>query len=97
MTSFEHEGKTYELKMTRAGVRAAETGGLSASEIAEKPFNALNLLFFASLFSRYKINPAKAATMLDDLLDAGEANFEELFSELSEAYVALFGLGESKE
>lgn len=96
MTSFEHDGKSYELQMTRAGIRAAETQGLSSSQIAEKPFSALGLLFFASLYSRYKVNPNKALTMLDDLLDGGELKFETLFEELSEAYVELFGLGGSE-
>ncbi|MBW2595136.1 MAG: DUF5055 domain-containing protein [Deltaproteobacteria bacterium] len=101
MTDFEYEGKSYELKMTRAGVRVAEEQGLCASEIAEKPFSAINWLFFASLYSRYKINPAKAATMLDALLESdGEipATFEftKLFEELSEAYANLFGLGGSE-
>jgi hypothetical protein len=97
MTSFEHDGKTYALKMTRAGVRAAEAQGLSASQIADKPQSSLTLLFFAALFSQYKLNPNKASSMLDDLLDSGEVKFEELFEELSEEYVELFGLGESKE
>jgi hypothetical protein len=56
MTTFEHEGKNYELKMTRAGVRVAEAQGLSSSQIAEKPFSALALLFFASLYSRCSPN-----------------------------------------
>jgi hypothetical protein len=96
MTTFEHDGKRYELKMTRAGVRVAEAQGLSSSQIAEKPFSALALLFFASLYSAYKVNPNKATAILDDLLESGDLEFESLFSELSEAYVDLFGLGESK-
>jgi hypothetical protein len=94
MTTFEYDGKDYELKMTRAGIRAAEAQGLSSSEIAEKPFSALNLLFFAALYN-YKINPNKAATMLDTLMDDGTVEFKGLFEELSEAYVDLFGLGGS--
>ena len=93
MTSFEYEGKEYSLKMTRAGIRAAEAQGLSSSEIAEKPFSALNLLFFASLFSEYKVNPNKAATMLDAALDSEALEFGTLFEELSTEYVNLFGLG----
>lgn len=96
MTSFEYEGKTYELNMTRAGVRVAESAGLVAQDIADKPFTSFGLLFFAALYSQYKVNPNKAATMLDALLDAGTVDFTELFEELSEAYTALFGLGESK-
>jgi hypothetical protein len=95
MTTFEHGGKNYELKMTRAGVRVAEAQGLSSSEMTEKPFSALNLLFFASLYSDYKVPPNKAAAMLDDLLDSGTVEFKDLFEELSEAYVDLFGLGGS--
>lgn len=97
MTTFDHEGKEYQLNMTRAGIRAAEANGLNASEIAEKPFSAIVGLFFASLYSRYKVNPNKAAKMLDDLLDSGQIKFEALFEELSEAYTELFGLGESTE
>lgn len=94
MTTFDYEGKTYELKMTRAGIRAAEAQGLEASQIAEKPFSALGLLFFASLFGE-RVAPAKAEVMLDSLLDAGTVTFESLFEELSEAYVGLFGSGGS--
>jgi hypothetical protein len=93
MTCFEYEGKDYELGMTRAGLRAAEAQGLSASQIAEKPFSALGLLFFASLYSKYHVNPNKALSMLDDLLEDGTLKFGELFEELSEVYVELFGLG----
>lgn len=96
MTSFEYEGKTYELNMTRAGVRQAESQGLSASEIADKPFSAVYLLFFASLFSKYKVNPSKSNLMLDHLLDSGEAKFEDMIETLTEAYTNLFGLGESE-
>lgn len=95
MTSFEHDGKTYELKMTRAGIRAAEAQGLRSSEMSEQPFTALYLLFYASLFSQYKLNPNKTNAILDELLDAETVKFDELFTELSEAYVELFGLGES--
>lgn len=94
--NFEYDGKDYELKITRAGVRAAEGQGLNASDIAEKPFSSLYLLFFAGMF-KYRINPAKAATMLDDLLDDGSLEFNDLFENLSEQYVELFGLGESEK
>jgi hypothetical protein len=97
MTTFTHEGKDYTLQMTRAGIRAAEANGLNASEIAEKPFSAIVGLFFASLYSRYKVNPNKAASMLDSLLDDGQVTFEKLFEELSEAYTELFGLGGSED
>lgn len=97
IASVEHEGKTYELKMTRAGVRAAEGQGLDMGEIQGKPQSAIALMFFAALFSQYKFNPNKAATMLDDLLDSGDVAFEDLFESLSEQYSELFGLGESKE
>ena len=96
MSSFEYEGKTYELKMTRAGVRAAEHLGLSMAEMTDKPQSSLALLFFASLFSTYKINPGKSDTMLDSLLDSGDLKFDTLFEELSEEYSDLFGLAESK-
>lgn len=94
MTTFEHEGKTYTLKMTRAGIRAAESQGLNTSDMAEKPLSSLSLLAYASLYSAYKMPPSKVASMLDDLLDSGEVDFKELFEELSEAYIELFGLGE---
>lgn len=94
-TTFEHDGKSYELHMTRAGIRAAEAQGLSTSQIAEKPFSALGLLFFAALYSRTKMSLSKAVAMLDDLTAEDDALFQSLFEELSEAYVALFGSGES--
>jgi len=96
ITSVEYEGKTYELKLTRAGVRMAESQGLTTSLMSEKPFSAIGLLFFASLYSRYKMNPNKAVSMLDSLLDSGAVKSEELFEELAEAYSELFGSGESE-
>lgn len=96
ITSFEYDGKTYELNMTRAGVRAAEAQGLLASEIADKGQSSAALLFFASLYSGYKVNPNKATAMLDDLLDDGTFDFDTLLTDLSEAYVQLFGSGESE-
>jgi hypothetical protein len=35
--------------------------------------------------------------MLDDLLDSGVVEFEDLFESLSEQYAELFGLGESEK
>ena len=96
MTTFEYEGKDYELKLTRAGIRAAEAAGLSTSELGDKPFSAVSLLFFAALHS-YRVNYAKATKMLDELLDAETVTFEELFTELAEAYNELFGLGGSED
>ena len=96
LTSVEHDGKTYELKMTRAGVRAAEDAGLSTDDMGSKPQTAIVLLFFAALYSRYKMNPNKAAGILDDLLDAGAVEFTPLFTVLAEQYNVLFGLGESE-
>jgi hypothetical protein len=54
-------------------------------------------MFFAATFSQYHLNPNKAASILDDLLDSGSVSFEDLFESLSEQYAELFGLGESKE
>lgn len=94
--TIEHDGKTYDLKVTRAGARAAEAAGLSASEIGEKPFSSVGLLFYAALYSQYRVSPAKAVSMLDDLLDSGEVKLDEILEELSNDYAALFGLGESE-
>ena len=96
MRTIEYEGKDYELKMTRAGIRAAESQGMTVSEMGEKPFSAIQMLFFAALYSGYKVAPAKAANMLDDLLDSGEVEFSELFEEFVEAYSELFGSGGSE-
>lgn len=93
--SFEYEGTQYDLSMTRAGVRAAEQNGLTTSEMTEKPFSAIVGLFFAALYSRYKVNPSKAANMLDHVLDSKQMEFAELFEELAEEYGELFGSGGS--
>lgn len=95
MTGFTHDGKDYQPKMTRAGVRAAEAQGLAASEIAEKPFTAAPMLMFAALYSAYKLPLHKVESMFDDLIDAGELDFKDTFEELSEDYVGLFSSGES--
>ena len=95
MTRFEYEGKEYELLLTRAGVRAAEAQGMKLSDIGEQPFTGASHLFFAALYSKHKVNPAKAATMLDTLLDSGELTLGGLLEELTEAYNELFGSSES--
>jgi len=96
-TSFEYDGNSYELGLTRSGVRSAEEQGLSTSQITEKPFSALSLLFYAGLYSKYHTSLKKATNMLDTLLDNKEIAFDEVLTELSDAYVSLFGLGESEE
>ena len=96
LSTFTHDGKTYHPKMTRAGVRAAEEQGLSTSQMTDKPFTALNLLFFAALYSGYKVNPGKAAAILDDRMDSGEIEFESTFEELATAYSELFSSGGSE-
>lgn len=93
MTTFEYDGKTYELKMTRAAARDAEDKGLTLNTLEQKPFVAISLLFYAALY-KYKITPSKAANMLDELLDSGKIDFTELFETLTTEYVALLGLGE---
>jgi hypothetical protein len=97
MTTFEHEGKDYELCLTRGGIRVAESQGFVTSDLDQKPTTALGHLFFASLYSRYKIAPKRAVDMLDDLLDDGTFDFTALFVELAEAYNELFGSGESEK
>lgn len=94
---FKHEGKDYELNMTRAGLRAAEAQGLSNDEVASKPFTSLPLMFFAALYSKYRMNLNKSTAMLDDLLDSGELEFGEVFEKLVEDYAGFFGAGESEK
>ncbi len=86
-----HDGTEYELSMTRKGASVAEENGLSASEISEKPFTALYLLFFAALYGKYRLSPAKSNAILDDVLDAGDFEFAEIFEELAGQYGNLFG------
>ena len=97
MTAFEHDGKEYELRLTRAGIRAAESQGFVTSDLDQKPTTALSWLFFAALYGRYKTPPKRTADMLDDLLDAGTLEFTALFEELTEAYSHLFGLSETEK
>lgn len=96
-TSFTYDDNEYEIGLTRAGVRSAEEQGLSTSQITEKPFSALSLLFYAGLYSKYHTSLKKATSMLDKLLDDKSIEFDKLLTELSDEYVALFGLGESEE
>jgi len=96
MTSFTYDGKDYTLKLTRAGVRAAEEAGLKVSTMQDSPFSSLAHLFFAALHP-YRVTPNKATGMLDELLDDGTFTVEGLFEELVEAYTALFGSGESEK
>ena len=95
--SVEHDGHTYKLNMTRAGLRAAEAQGFTVTEMSEKPFSALTHLFFASLFSGYKLNPGRVGAMLDDLLEQKAVDFQALYEDLVEAYTELFGSGESEK
>lgn len=95
MTTFECEGKTYELKLTRAGVRAAEALGLTTSEMVEKPFSAVVMLFYAALYTQ-RVNPKQAEKMFDACVADGTFEQAAVYEELVVAYNELFGLGESE-
>lgn len=90
------DGKEYELGITRAGVRAAEAEGLALNAVADKPQTSLDLLFYAALFGKHRMTFSKAQSILDSCLDSGELKFGEITSELTDEYIALFGLGESE-
>ena len=96
MTMFDYEGKSYSLEITRAGVREAEKQGLNITEIDDKPWSMLGLLFYAALYKQ-RVPLGRALGMLDDLLDTKVLNVKELMSELSDAYSELFGLDEPED
>lgn len=94
--TFDHEGKTFELSITRAGVRAAEKQGMTMDMLSSQPTSAVYLLFFSALYSRYKFNPNKTDAMLDTAFENGELEFSTLYEGLVEQYMELFGMGESE-
>lgn len=80
------DGRNFELRLTRKGLRAAEAVGLNMDEIKTAPFSQIPLMFIAmthgSLPSR--LSYARAEELTDELFDSGEMSprdFIEMFSE----------------
>jgi hypothetical protein len=83
--------------MTRAGIRSAESQGLSLSDVDSKPMLMLSWLFYAALFSDYKVSPQRAFDLLDAALDAGAVDYAELAEDLVSQYQDLFTRGGNAE
>lgn len=85
-------GKDYELKITRKGIRQAEREGFNASDVGDKPMLTLTYLWFAAIYGAQPMKFSSATDLLDDYLDSGEEKFTDLLTNLSNEYVELFGL-----
>ena len=86
-------GKDYNFKMTRKGLRAAETAGMDMAELASKPMLALSYLWFAELYAAHPMKFDKACDLLDDFLDNDPSeDFSSLLEEFTNDYTLVFGL-----
>lgn len=86
-------GKTYEFKMTRKGIRAAEQAGMDISAMSAKPMSAVSYLWFAGLYAAQPMKFEKACELLDEYLDSQtEDTIPTLFETLSTQYSEVFGL-----
>ena len=90
-TSVELDGHTYNLRLTRRGVRTAEGMGLDMAEVQKRPMSQLPLMFVALAVSERdnRMSYAKAEKLVDELLDSGQMNFVEFVEFFGECYSEL--------
>lgn len=88
----EINGKTYNFKMTRKGIRAAETAGMKISEMGDTPMLALSYLWYAALHATHSIAIKKADELLDAYLDSDDCpeNVSDLLEDLMTGYSEVF-------
>lgn len=85
-------GKDYNFKMTRKGLRKAESLGMDVNEIGSKPNLTLAYLWYAELYAAHPMKFDAAVELLDDFLDTEEETFTDLFEQLSNDYAEVFGV-----
>lgn len=89
--TFEYQGVSYELKMTRAGARVAERAGFALDDALGKPSLLLLYLFYAALYHANKtLTWTEAEKMLDHCLDTLGWSTAALLEWLTQEYDRLF-------
>lgn len=88
----EINGKTYNFKMTRKGIRAAEAAGMHISEMSETPMSALSYLWYAALYASHPMPIKKTDELLDAYLDGKGCNetIQSLLEDLMNGYSEIF-------
>lgn len=82
------EGKDYELRLTRKGLRSAENAGLDTDAASSRPMTQIPLMFMALTFASAdsRIAYPKAEDLTDALFDSGEMSVKEFISFFGECY-----------
>lgn len=85
-------GKEYEFRMTRKGIRAAERAGLKSDSISETPIEGVYYLWFAALHAEQPMVKSKCDDLLDDYLDDPTCpeSFTDIAQSLVEDYQSVF-------
>lgn len=63
------DGKEYSVKITRKGLRAAESQGMNYNELTNKPISLLYFLWYAGLYGSAPMPFDKSCDLLDAYLD----------------------------
>ena len=87
-------GKDYNFKMTRKGIRAAEQAGMDLTDLQTKPLTADSYLWYAALYAAQPITYKAACDLMDNYLDDDSIpeTMGEIIESLSTDYTKVFGL-----
>lgn len=88
----EINGKEYNFRMTRKGIRAAEKSGFKLSDFGNAPMSMAYELWYAALYAEHPMPHGKCDELLDDYLDSESCpeSFSDVMEWLSEAYNEVF-------
>ena len=82
-------GKDYNFKITRKGLREAEKQGMRFNEMMDKPLSMLYYLWYAALYASHPMSLAKTDELLDAYLDNPDTT--ETMSDVLETLTDEFG------
>lgn len=90
----EIDGKKYDFKITRKGIRAAEKAGMKMQNIIDQPMLFLSYMWYAAIYASQPISFDKACDLLDEYLDSEDCfeSIEQMLTDLSDEYAEVFGL-----
>ena len=85
-------GKDYNFKITRKGLRLAEQQGMNFNEMGDKPISLVYYLWYAALCAQYPMSFDKACDLLDTYLDSEDCQetFNTLLESLGEDFNEIF-------
>ncbi|MBQ1779954.1 MAG: hypothetical protein II001_00790 [Bacteroidales bacterium] len=90
----EINGKKYDFKITRKGIRAAEKAGMKMQSIVEQPMLFLSYMWYAAIYAAQPVTFEKSCDLLDEYLDSEDCSesIEQMLTDFSNEYAEVFGL-----